>query len=140
MITETPAATPKAHFDQQYQTHLKHLKLKGLQPKTIDAFSVGFLAQYRDKLSSGHMQALAAMRRCRTEASAKMQVQCTGCVHQTLVPQSCGHRHCPHCQHHESQQWLELQLKRLVPAEYFLITFTLPAKWRPLAWAHQGVV
>jgi hypothetical protein len=22
-----------AHFDRQYQTHLKHLKLKGLQPK-----------------------------------------------------------------------------------------------------------
>ena len=59
----------------------------------IDTFSVGFLAQFRDKLSSDHMQALAAMRRCRTEASAKMQVQCTGCAHQTLVPHSCGHRH-----------------------------------------------
>ena len=31
------ASTP--HFDQQYQTHLKHLKLKGLQPKTIDAYA-----------------------------------------------------------------------------------------------------
>ena len=39
MTTETPAATPKAHFDHQYQTHLKHLKLKGLQPKTIEAYS-----------------------------------------------------------------------------------------------------
>ncbi len=28
-----------AHFDQQYQLHLKHLKLKGLQPKTIDAYA-----------------------------------------------------------------------------------------------------
>jgi len=28
-----------AGFDQHYQTHLKHLKLKGLQPKTIDAYS-----------------------------------------------------------------------------------------------------
>lgn len=27
------------HFDQQYQRHLKHLKLKGLQPKTIDAYA-----------------------------------------------------------------------------------------------------
>jgi site-specific recombinase XerD len=27
------------HFDRQYQAHLKHLKLKGLQPKTIDAYS-----------------------------------------------------------------------------------------------------
>jgi site-specific recombinase XerD len=33
--------TPRiaAHFDRQYQTHLKHLKLKGLQPKTIDAYA-----------------------------------------------------------------------------------------------------
>jgi integrase/recombinase XerD len=28
-----------AHFDRQYQRHLKHLKLKGLQPKTIEAYS-----------------------------------------------------------------------------------------------------
>ena len=28
-----------AAFDQRYQTHLKHLKLKGLQPKTIDAYA-----------------------------------------------------------------------------------------------------
>ena len=28
-----------ADFDRQYQTHLKHLKLKGLQPKTIEAYS-----------------------------------------------------------------------------------------------------
>ena len=28
-----------AHFAQNYQSHLKHLKLKGLQPKTIEAYS-----------------------------------------------------------------------------------------------------
>lgn len=28
-----------AHFDRQYQRHLKHLKLKGLQPKTIEAYT-----------------------------------------------------------------------------------------------------
>ena len=27
-----------------------------------------------------------------------------------------------------------------MPAEYFLLTFTLPAQFRPLAWAHQGVL
>jgi len=32
----TPSTT---HFDRQYQTHLKHLKLKGLQPKTMEAYS-----------------------------------------------------------------------------------------------------
>ena len=29
----------KSHFKQNYQTHLKHLKLKGLQPKTIEAYA-----------------------------------------------------------------------------------------------------
>jgi len=106
----------------------------------IDTFEADFLAQYRDRLTSDHYRALAAMKRCRTAASPMMQVQCSGCAHQTLVPHSCGHRHCPHCQHHESQQWLERQLKKQVPAEYFLLTFTLPAEFRALAWAHQGVV
>lgn len=29
----------KTHFQQRYDTHLKHLKLKGLQPKTIEAYA-----------------------------------------------------------------------------------------------------
>ena len=31
--------TTAEHFDRQYQTQLKHLKLKGLQPKTIEAYA-----------------------------------------------------------------------------------------------------
>ena len=34
-----PSIAPAAHFNRQYQTHLKHLKLKGLQPNTIDAYA-----------------------------------------------------------------------------------------------------
>ena len=106
----------------------------------INAFEADFLAQYRHRLTSDHTRALAGIKQCRTTASPKMQVKCTGCEHQQLMPHSCGHRHCPHCQHHESQQWLERQLKKQVPAEYFLLTFTLPAEFRALAWAHQSVV
>ncbi len=106
----------------------------------IDTFETDFLAHYRDRLTADHYRALAAMKQCRTAASPMMLVKCTGCEHQRLVPHSCGHRHCPHCQHHESQQWLELQIKKQVPAEYFLRTFTLPAEFRALSWAHQRVV
>jgi len=106
----------------------------------IGTFETDLRAQYRDRLTAEHLRALGAMKRCRSHASLKMQVQCTGCAHQLLVPHSCGHRHCPHCQHHESQQWLERQMQRLVPADYFLITFTLPAELRGLAFAHQGVI
>jgi hypothetical protein len=106
----------------------------------IETFEADFLAHFRDRLTSDHYRALAAMKQCRTQASPMMQVKCTGCEHQKLVPHSCGHRHCPHCQHHESQQWLERQMNKQVPAQYFLLTFTLPAEFRALSWAHQSVV
>jgi len=32
-------SSSKSTFKQNYQTHLKHLKLKGLQPKTIEAYA-----------------------------------------------------------------------------------------------------
>jgi hypothetical protein len=106
----------------------------------IDTFRDDFLAQYGPRLTADHRRALAAMQHCRTQAAPRMQAQCSACNHHTLVPHSCGHRHCPHCQHHESQQWLERQMKKQVPAEYFLLTFTVPAEFRALAFAYQRVV
>ena len=106
----------------------------------IDTFGTDFLTQYRDRLTADHLCALAAIKHCRTQSSPMMLVQCTGCAQQKLVPHSCGHRHCPHCQHHESQQWLERQIQKQVPAEYFLLTFTLPAEFRGVAAAHRGLV
>lgn len=66
-----------------------------------------------------------------------MKTQCGKCNHVSFIPHSCGHRNCPHCQHHESQQWLERQLEKQVPAGYFLLTFTIPFEFRSLAWRHQ---
>jgi hypothetical protein len=106
----------------------------------IETFEDPFLAAYGEQLLPSQRKALAAMKGCRTSASPSMQAQCPECDHAALVPHSCGHRACPHCQHHESQQWLENQLKKQVPAEYFLVTFTLPAELRSLAWAHQRTV
>ena len=98
-----------------------------------------FLARYGKQLLPGQRHALAAMRRCRTVLSPRMLAECERCDERRFVPHSCGHRACPHCQHHESQQWLERQLKRQVPGEYFLLTFTLPAQLRGLAWRYQRV-
>jgi hypothetical protein len=103
----------------------------------IAQFEEPLLAQYAERLLPEHRQALSAMKTCRTALSAQMQAQCRACGERSFVPHSCGHRACPHCQHHESQQWLERQLKALVPGEYFLLTFTLPAELRALAFAQQ---
>ena len=62
----------------------------------INTFEADLLATCRDRLRPEHYRALAAMKHCRTEASPKMQVKCSECAQQKLVPHSCGHRHCPH--------------------------------------------
>jgi len=103
----------------------------------IRLFEAELLAQYHNSLLPSHLKALAAMADCRTCATPAMLTQCIDCDHQVLVPHSCGHRSCPHCQHHESQQWLERQLQRLVPGTYFLVTFTLPPALRALAFGEQ---
>lgn len=106
----------------------------------IKAFEADFLTRYQRQILPSHRKALSNMASCRTSQSPKMLAGCNQCDHQTHVPHSCGHRSCPHCQSHECQQWLERQLKKQVPAEYFLLTFTLPAELRRLAWQHQRVV
>jgi len=103
----------------------------------IKTFEASFITQYGHKLPSSPRKALSAMRDCRTTQSLKMRVECDDCHQHVYIPHSCGHRNCPHCQAHESQQWLERQLKKQVPADYFLVTFTLPAQFRPLAWKHR---
>jgi hypothetical protein len=72
--------------------------------------------------------------------SPKMELACDGCEEQSFLPHSCGHRSCPHCQAHESQHWIDQQLQKLVPGNYFMVTFTLPAQFRALAWQHQRVM
>lgn len=106
----------------------------------IDTFEAAFLAHYPDSVLPGQRHALTAMKHCRTALSPRMQAECVACDEQVFVPHSCGHRQCPHCQAHESQQWLARQLKKQVPGEYFLLTFTLPSELRPQAWAHQRTV
>ena len=101
----------------------------------IEQFEQPLLAQYGKRLLPEQRQALAAMKACRNALSLRMQAHCPNCEEQVFVPHSCGHRLCPHCQHHESQQWLERQRQSLVPGQYFLVTFTLPAEFRPLALA-----
>lgn len=110
-----------------------------LLSSVVDAFEGKLKQRHSHRLLPGHKRALGAMQRCRTQASRQMLASCTDCEHSTLIPHSCGHRLCPHCQHFESQRWLENQQQRRVPSEYFLLTFTVPRELRSLAFAHQRV-
>jgi hypothetical protein len=106
----------------------------------IETYRDRFLGQYGHRLNPAQKNALAALGVCRTALSPRMMISCQDCEMRRYVPHSCGHRHCPHCQAHESQQWIERQLRRRVPADYFLLTFTLPRELRPLARDRSRVV
>jgi hypothetical protein len=101
---------------------------------------VHFIEQFRSKLRSHHYFALQSIIECRTPACGEMEYRCEPCHQQQTLCHSCGHRSCPQCQHQANSVWLERQQKKLLPADYFMVTFTLPFELRAVAWQHQKVV
>ncbi len=99
-----------------------------------------YIGRYGDTALPGHLKTLSAILRCRTPESGELYVQCPDCDHAEWRPVSCGNRHCPKCQNHNTSQWIDKQQKKLLPVPYFMATFTLPAELRPLAWFNQKVV
>ena len=108
--------------------------------RIVETYAAEFIAQYGHRLLPSQWAALNTFQICRSSMSPKMQLACDDCSEQSFLPHSCGHRSCPHCQAHESQRWIDQQLKKLIPGNYFMVTFTLPAQFRALAWQHQRVM
>ena len=106
----------------------------------VAAHAAELLSHEGQRLLPSQFAALNALQSCRSRMSPKMQLACDDCAEQSFLPHSCGHRSCPHCQAHESQRWIDQQLKKRVPGHYFMITFTLPAEFRALTWQHQRVM
>ena len=106
----------------------------------IKQFKDRFLDRYQTTILPSHQKVLCAMQQCRKASNHHMLARCTSCHKRVLIPHSCGHRSCPHCQNHEGWQWIENQLRKQLPAQYYLITFTLPYQLRRLAWHNQKLV
>lgn len=87
-----------------------------------------------------HLAAMQAIEQCRTAALGGHLYKCPACHEQVYSYHSCQNRSCPKCGHEAAQAWLEQQRALLLPAPYFLVTFTLPAGLRTLARSHQTVI
>jgi hypothetical protein len=103
-------------------------------------FEAALKLRYADRLVPSIFQAINALLRCRTEAAGAIKLHCQGGDETSFQPRSCGHRSCSQCQNHETSKWLDRQFAKLLPAEYFMVTFTLPYELRSLAWRNQPVV
>ena len=103
----------------------------------IERYLPAFRARYAGRITPAQESALHAMLGCRTEQYAEILLHCSACDLPQSRFQSCGHRSCHRCQHHDTTRWLERQRQKLLPVEYFMVTFTLPRQLRSLAWHHQ---
>lgn len=99
-----------------------------------------YIGRYGDTALPGHLKTLSAILRCRTPASGELYIRCPACDHAEWRPISCGNRHCPKCQNHNTSQWIDKQQEKLLPVPYFMATFTLPRELRSLAWFNQKTV
>lgn len=83
-------------------------------------------------LSSDQRRALWAMTHCRTTALGGDVFVCKRCGRQHFAFHSCNHKACPQCGRAATAKWVRRELRKLVKAPYFLVTFTLPEQLRGL--------
>lgn len=91
---------------------------------------------YGAQLGMEHHSAIQSILACHTPDAGEVRYQCAPCQQTQQAYPSCGHRSCPACQHGTNRQWLERQRQKLLPVDYFLVTFTLPAQLRGFARHH----
>lgn len=86
-------------------------------------------------LSHAQRKAVNAIVDCRTPALGGHLYNCIDCGRIHFACNSCNHRSCPRCGGADAKDWLEKQVRRLLPVPYFLVTFTLPEELRKAAYS-----
>ena len=86
--------------------------------------------KYGSRLLPSHRRAVSAILHCRTQALGGHLYRCEPCALDHYVYHSCNHRACPKCGHQQATAWIQKQKAYLLPAAYFLVTFTVPAQLR----------
>ena len=110
--------------------------------KTINEIVHKFSPEYIERyphIPPSHRKVINAIVNCRSGRLGTTVYRCIECGERHYVSRSCGNRHCPLCQHHKTQAWLEKQLNRQVPGHHFMITFTVPEEIRPIIRANQSL-
>lgn len=83
-----------------------------------------FLSKYY--LDSEQLKAFNYMAACKTETFGFNSYECEDCGHTYIHYNSCGNRHCPSCQCHAREEWIDKFTGFLLDIPYFHIVFTVP--------------
>lgn len=72
------------------------------------------------------VRAIESICQCRTNSLGTQIYKCDSCGEEYEISMSCGNRNCPKCQHEKRKDWLDKQVARMLPIDYFHVVFTLP--------------
>ena len=100
-------------------------------------YQQSLLEKQGSNMQNIHRYALKQIISCHTSQAGALLYHCDPCNFVTTLFPACGHRHCPACQHSANNDWLDKQRQKLLPVDYYLVGFTLPAQLRTFVWHHQ---
>ena len=91
-----------------------------------------YISKYWDKMPTGHKKTIQDILSCRTRKLGGQTWYCENCqkIHYNYF--SCKNRMCPKCQNNQTTTWLSKQMKKLLPVQYFMVTFTVPSELRDI--------
>ncbi|WP_443089621.1 IS91 family transposase [Zunongwangia sp. HGR-M22] len=90
--------------------------------------------------TSWHRRTLHAIRKCRTPAMGGHIDKCDCCDKLHISYNSCRNRHCPTCQGHKREQWIQARESELLNVPYFHVVFTLPSELNAFALSHPKII
>jgi hypothetical protein len=110
-------------------------------PAVIDALR-RFLPAYlstRPVLSGVQHRAIWALQNCRTITLGGHVHGCQSCDKERhYAYHSCHHKSCPQCGRAATAEWVRREQSKLIPAPYFMVTFTLPSELRDLFFGPEA--
>ena len=83
---------------------------------------------------------LRAIAQCRTGSLGGHVDACNECGNISISYNSCRNRHCPKCQGHKREAWIQKREAELLPCTYYHVVFTLPKELNPLALRQPKLV
>jgi hypothetical protein len=92
------------------------------------------------RLTIHQQKTLRAIAQCRTAALGGHIDACDACGNISISYNSCRNRHCPKCQGHKRQEWIQRREADLLPCTYYHVVFTLPEQLNALALQQPALV
>lgn len=99
-----------------------------------------YLKRFGHNIPRFHLKAIKAIMQCRTPELGGEVYYCKSCHKYHYSYHSCKNRHCPKCGGNNAKKWLEKQIKKLLPVDYFMVTFTLPQELRFICRSNQRLL